>query len=101
MNLVCNNRDRQYKEYFISHITKAVTVMKVLRDQVFTMVEPPQRLHWDQRRNFESHILSKLCKVFRVEKSHTTPYHPMGVGVVEQMNHSLFELTKNFDGEII
>ena len=61
---------------------KVTTIVKALRDQVFTMVGPPRRLHSDQGRNFESHILSELCKAFGVEKSHTTPYHPMGDGLV-------------------
>ena len=73
---------------------KATTIVKVLTDQVFTMVGPPRRLHSDQGRNFESHILSELCKAFGVEKSHTTPYHPMGVGLVEQMNRSLLSLLR-------
>ena len=73
---------------------KAATIVKVLRDQVFTMVGPPRRLHSDQGRNFESHILSELCKAFGVEKSHTTPYHPMGDGLVERMNRSLLSLLR-------
>ena len=58
------------------------------------MVGPPQKLHSDQGRNFESHILSELCKAFGVEKSNTTPYHPMGDGLVERMNHSLLNLLR-------
>ena len=72
------------------------TIVRVLRDPVFTMVGPPRRLHLDQGRNFESHILSELCKAFKVEKSHTTPYHPMamGDGLVKQMNRSLLSLLR-------
>ena len=44
-----------------------------LRDQVLTVVGPPQRLNSDQGRNFESHILSELCKAFGIEKSHIIP----------------------------
>ena len=73
---------------------KAATIVRVLRDHVFTMVGPPRRLHSDQGRNFESHILSELCKAFGVEKSHTTPYHPMGDGLVERMNRSLLSLLR-------
>ena len=61
------------------------------------MVGPPQRLHSDQGRNFESHILSELCKEFGVEKSHTTPiipHHPMGDGLIERMNRSLLSLLR-------
>ena len=54
---------------------KAATIVRVLGDQVFTMVGPP-------------------CKAFGVEKSHTTLYHPMGDGLVERMNHSLLSLLR-------
>ena len=75
---------------------KAERIVKILRDQVFTLVGPPQQLHSDQGQNFESHILSELCKAFQVTKSHTTPYHPMGDGLVERMNRSLLNLLRTF-----
>ena len=65
---------------------KAERTVQILRDDVFTLVGPPQRLHSDQGRNFESRILSDLCRAFEVKKSHTTPYHPTGDGLVERMN---------------
>ena len=75
---------------------KAETIVRVLKDQVFTIVGPPCKLHSDQGRNFESHLLSDLCKAFNVKKSHTTPYHPMGDGLVERMNRSLLNLLRAF-----
>ena len=63
---------------------------------MFTLVGPPKQLHSDQGQNFESHILSELCKAFQVTKSHTTPYHPMGNGLVERMNRSLLNLLRTF-----
>jgi len=41
-------------------------IMCALKDQVFTLVGPPQRLHSDQGKNFESLILGELCKLFGV-----------------------------------
>ena len=67
-------------------------IARALKDQVFTLVGPPQRLHSDQGKNFESQILSVLCKAFGVAKSRTTPYHPMGDGLVEGMNRSILNL---------
>ncbi len=75
---------------------KADRIVKVLRDEVFTLVGPPQRLHSDQGRNFESHILAELCQAFGVKKSRTTPYHPMGDGLVERMNRSLVNLLRTY-----
>ena len=67
-----------------------------MKDEVFTLVGPPQRLQSDQGRNFESTLLRDLCKAFGVEKSHTTPYHPMGDGLVERMNRSLLSLLRTY-----
>ena len=78
---------------------KAERIVKVLRDQVFTLFGPPLQLHSDQGRNFESYILSQLCKAFGVTKTHTTPYHPMGDGLVERMNRSLLNLLRTLVGK--
>ena len=76
---------------------KSETIVHILKDHVFTVVGPPQKLHSDQGRNFdESHILHELCKAFGVVKSRTTPYHPMGDGLVEHMNHSLLSLLRTY-----
>ena len=64
---------------------KAETIVQILRDNVFTVIGPPQKLHSDQGRNFESHIMTDLCKAFGVKKSRTTLYHPMGDGLVERI----------------
>ena len=74
---------------------KAERIVQILRDEVFTLVSPPQKLHSDQGRNLESRILADLCKAFGIKKSHTTPYHPMGDGLVERMNRSLLTLIRS------
>ena len=75
---------------------KAHRIVQVLKDDVFSLVGPPQKLHSDQGRNFESSILADLCTAFGVKKSHTTPYHPMGDGLVERMNRSLLTLMRSY-----
>ena len=75
---------------------KAERIVNILKDDVFTLVGPPRRLHSDQGQNFESRILGNLCKAFGVEKSHATPYHPMGNGLVERMNRSLLTLLRTY-----
>ena len=63
---------------------------------VVTRVASPEKLHSDQDRNFKSYILSELCKAFRITKSRTTPYHPMGDGLVERMNRTLLNLLRTY-----
>jgi len=78
-------------------LTKRLTELsKFCVMEVFTLVGPLCKLHSDQGRNFESHILTDLCKAFDVVKSHTTPYHPMGDGLVERMNRSLLNFLRAF-----
>ena len=55
-------------------------VERIVKNQVFTVVWPPCKLH------SKAAILFNLYKAFKVTKSHTTPRHPMGDGLVERIN---------------
>lgn len=41
-----------------------------------------------QGANFESHLIKELMEMAGIQKSHTTPYHPMGNGVVGRYNRT-------------
>ena len=68
---------------------EAVTVATVLTNEMFFRFSPPERLHSDQGRQFESKLVKEVCRVLQVEKSHTSPYHPQGGGLVERYNRTL------------
>ena len=67
----------------------------ILQDNEFALVGPPSNLHSDSGRNFKSHILWDLCLAFGVKKSHTSPYFPIGDGLEERMNRSLYSLLEH------
>ena len=73
---------------------KANTIVQILNDDIFSLFGPPKKLHSDQGSNFESRVLSDLCQAFGIKKSRTIPHHPMGDGLVEQMNRSLLNLLR-------
>jgi len=77
---------------------KSETIARILKDNVFTVVGPPTRFHSDQGHSFEGNLLQELCKAFGVNKSQTTPYQPMGDGLVEGMNRSLLNLLVYVEG---
>ncbi|KAK7877227.1 hypothetical protein WMY93_032080 [Mugilogobius chulae] len=54
-----------------------------------TSLVQPERIHSDQGANFESQLIKELLEMAGVQKSHTTPYHPMGNGIAERYNRTL------------
>jgi len=67
----------------------APTVARVLDQNVFCYFGLPEQLHSDQGAQFQSQLLSDLCRLWGVNKSQTTPYHPQGNGIVERNNRVL------------
>ena len=71
---------------------EAITVAKKLTDELFFRFSLPEQLHSDQGRQFESEILTHLCKFLHSEKTRTTPYHPQSDGLVERFNLILIQM---------
>ena len=46
--------------YAIPH-QEATTVAQKLTDEMFCRFSPPEQLHSDQRRQFESQVIHKIC----------------------------------------
>jgi transposase InsO family protein len=67
----------------------AVVVARVLVENVFLRFGAPLRLLSDQGPEFESDLLKELCRLLRIEKIRTTPYHPSTNGMLERFHRTL------------
>ena len=56
---------------------------------MFLRFSPPEQLHADQGRQFESRLLAEVCKILNIHKSRTTAYHPQSDGLAERWNRTL------------
>ena len=59
----------------------------------------PNRIHHDQGGEFNNKMWSALHSLSGIEKSKTTPYHPMGNGQCERMNRTLINMLKTLSEE--
>ena len=84
--LVITDHFTRYAQVFPTRNQEAKTTVKVLFDNFILHYGSPARLDSDQGRNFESKVIKELCSLAGVDKSRTTPYHPMGNGMVERFN---------------
>ena len=70
----------------------ALTTARCLVDLFVQHYGLPLRLHSDKGPAFESKVIAELCHLLGIERSSTTPYHPMGNGQCERMNRTLLSM---------
>jgi len=90
--LVLTDHFSRYAQAFPTRNQTARTTAKILFENFVVHYGFPSRIHSDQGPNFESHLIKELCSLAGVEKSRTTPYHPMGNGMVERFNQTLLKM---------
>ena len=71
---------------------EATTVANKLVNEMFLRFSPPEQLHSDQGRQFESTLVKEICKCLGIKKTRTTPYHPQCDGLVERFNRTLLNM---------
>ena len=72
----------------------AITVAKILMNEWIYCYGTPERIHTDQGRNFQAEVVREICKLFNINQSRTSPYHPEGNGQCERMNRSIINLLR-------
>ena len=75
---------------------QAKTVALALVKEVFTKVGIPRSLHSDRGTDFMSQLFQETCRLFNVEKTHTTPWRPQSDGMVERLNRTLGSMLKQY-----
>ena len=75
------------------------TVACVLTNEVFFRFSPPEQLHSDQGKQFESEVIAAICKLLGIAKTRTAPYHPQSDGVIKRFNRTLPSMLKTAASE--
>ena len=86
--VVMNHFTRWQDAVSIPDVTAPV-VAATLDQRVFYYLGLPKQPHSDQEAQFESQLMEELCTLWRIDKTHTTPYHHQSNGVVEWSNRKL------------
>ena len=97
--LVIGDYFTKWKECFPMPNMEAVTVARILVNEIVSRFGVPEKIHSDQGAQFESNLFSELCKLLQIEKTRTTPYHPQSDGMVERFNRTLVKMISMFVDE--
>lgn len=68
---------------------EARTVAMKLVDEFYCRFAPPEQLHSDQGKQFDSLLIHGICDILKISKTRTTAYHPQCDGLVERFNRTL------------
>ena len=74
----------------------AETTARALVFEFIVRYGAPLTIHTDQGRNFESELFRRICSLFEVTKTRTTPYHPASNGQVERFNQTVLQMLRSY-----
>ena len=71
---------------------KAQTVAEVLLHEFIGRFGVPRMIHTDQGREFESHLIARLCELLNIHKTRTVGFNPKSDGMVERSNRTIKQM---------
>ena len=97
--LVFTDYATRWVEAFATKDQKAMTVAKILIEEIISRHSAPASLLSDKGRNFLSDVISEVCQYFRIKKINTTSYHPQCNGLTERFNGTLAKMLSSYCSE--
>ena len=77
----------------------AATVANDIIEEWIMKFGAPDVIHTDQGKNYNSELIHDNCRIFTIEKTRTTPYHPQGYGQVERFNRVVADTFSKYCAE--
>ena len=90
--LVAGDYFTKWMETYAIPNEETTTIAKKLVDEMFCRFSPPEQLHSDQGRQFESTLMKEICDILKIKKTRTSAYHPQCDGLVERFNRTLLSM---------
>lgn len=78
--LIMTDAVSKYVQAVPTQVQIAVTVAEALVKNWFYVFGVPHQIHSDQGHCFEAKIIQRLCGMYNISKTRTTPYRPQGNG---------------------
>ena len=97
--LVITDHFTRYAQAFPTKSQTAKVTAKVLWHNFICHYGFLEKFISDQGRNFESQLIADLCKLAKVKKIRTSPYHPMTNGQCERFNRTLCDMLGTLETE--
>ena len=97
--LVVTDYATRWVEAFPLKDQKAVTIARVLLNEIICRHSAPKTILSDQGRNFLSEVVKELCDYFQSQKINTTAYNPKCNGLTERQNSTICKMLASYCDE--
>ena len=98
-NLVMSDLFTKYAVTVALQDMAAALVANAIIDETIMKFGAPDVIHTDQSSNFNSELMHDICRIFMIERTRTTPYHPQGNGQVERFNRVIADTLSKYCAE--